>query len=71
MVDLYVDGRREAQDSEFRGMQQGVLPELRFGSGPAGSGTAPFSGWMDEIALWDRALTSTEVKHQFRSAQGE
>lgn len=69
-VDLYVDGKRVARDTEFRGMQQGILPEVRFGSGAAGSGAAPFSGWVDEIALWDRALTPAEVVHQFRSARG-
>ena len=69
-VDLYVDGKRVALDTEYRAMQQGILRELRFGCGPDGSTNAPFKGWIDEIALWDRALTPPEVQHQFRSARG-
>ena len=69
-VDLYLDGRRVGSDTEFRAMQRGILTELRFGGGMAGSGTVPFSGWIDEIALWDRSLTPTEVSQQFHAAQG-
>jgi hypothetical protein len=69
-VDLYVDGRLVANDTDHRGIQQGILPELRFGGGPPAFKTAPFSGWIDEIALWDRALTPAEVQHQVRSAEG-
>jgi hypothetical protein len=69
-VDLYLDGKRVARDSDYRGRQRGILPELRFGGGPAYSGAAPFTGWLDEIALWDRPLTVAEVAHQYQSAQG-
>lgn len=69
-VHLYLDGKQVGRDTEYRAMQHGILPELRFGSGPAGSGAATFTGWVDEIALWDRALTPAEVVHQFRSAKG-
>jgi hypothetical protein len=69
-VNLYVDGKLVASDTDYRGIQQGFLPELRFGGGPPVSQTAPFSGWIDEIALWDRALTPAEVQHQFCSAEG-
>jgi hypothetical protein len=68
-VDLYLDGKLVAQDTEYRAMQQGFLPELQFGAGTA-SYPAPFIGWIDEIALWDRALTAAEVRHQFQSARG-
>jgi hypothetical protein len=68
-VDLYLDGRLVGSDTEYRGMQQGMLPELRFGGGPVGSKAAPFAGWIDEIAMWDRALTPGEVQHQFQSAR--
>ncbi|MCU0779872.1 MAG: LamG domain-containing protein, partial [Akkermansiaceae bacterium] len=69
-VDLYLDGRRVASDREFRAIQHGILRELRFGHGPAGSETAPFAGWIDEIAVWDRALTAPEVERQYHSARG-
>ena len=65
-VHFYLDGRQVGSDTEFRAMQQGTLPELRFGS----SGAASFTGLVDEIALWDRALTPAEVRHQFQSARG-
>lgn len=70
-VDLYIDGSMVARSAEFRGMQQGVLTEVRFGSGTTGSESTPFNGWIDEIALWNRPLTTVEVLHQFRSALGE
>ena len=52
-------------------MQSEHVRVLIVGSGPAGSNTAPFTGWVDEIALWDRALTPAEVSLQFRSAVGK
>ncbi|MFZ9936455.1 MAG: LamG-like jellyroll fold domain-containing protein [Luteolibacter sp.] len=70
-VNLYLDGQRAGSDTEYRAMQQGILPELRFGSGPAGFGDPSFTGWIDEVALWDRALTPAEVRHQFHSARGK
>jgi hypothetical protein len=70
-VDLYVDGVQVARDTEFRGAQHGILPELRFGGDGPDAGFGHFSGSFDEIAVWDRPLTSVEVVHQFRSAQGE
>lgn len=69
-VELFVDGQLVARDTDHRGFQQGVLPELRFGGGPPAAKTAAFSGWIDEIALWDRRLTPAEVRHQFLSAEG-
>jgi ferric-dicitrate binding protein FerR (iron transport regulator) len=74
-VDLYVDGRRVARDDEVRGMQDGVFHgrDVRFGktaSSPGFRRLGQFHGWVDEIALWDRALTPAEVHHQFRAAQG-
>jgi hypothetical protein len=70
-VNLYVDGTQAASTREFRVMKKGILSELIFGGGTLGSGFAPFAGWIDEIALWDRSLTPAEVRHQFRSAKGK
>lgn len=69
-VDLYLDGRRIAGEREFRGLQQGSLPELRVGEGPHGDVAAPFTGRIDEIAVWDRALTAIEIEQQYLSARG-
>jgi ferric-dicitrate binding protein FerR (iron transport regulator) len=70
-MNLYVDGIKVAHTPESREMTKGILPELRFGNGAVDSGFAPFIGWVDEIALWDRPLTLAEVRHQFRSAKGK
>jgi ferric-dicitrate binding protein FerR (iron transport regulator) len=69
-VDLYLDGRRVAGDREFRGLQQGTLPELRVGGGPQNDGAAPFTGRIDEIAVWNRTLTPIEIGQQYQSARG-
>lgn len=67
---LYLDGQRIAHDPDFQGLQQESLPELQVGGGPPAAGGAPFTGWIDEIACWDRALTPIEVEQQFQSALG-
>jgi hypothetical protein len=67
VVELYLDGKQVAREIGVRAMQQGNLPELRFGSGPASQDTTSFNGWLDEVALWDRALTPIEVQQQYRS----
>lgn len=74
-VDLYVDGKRTAQDDDFRILQEGVFSGryVRFGKPSAmmsGRRVQPFTGWVDEIALWNRPLTAAEVWHQFQSARG-
>lgn len=69
-VELYIDGSLAAMDNEPRGFQQGVLSDLSFGGAAKDSRFEPFSGWIDEIALWDRSLTAAEVRHQFQSATG-
>lgn len=70
-VKLYIDGRLAAADVEYRGRQQGSLPDLRFAGEARGLDFGTFSGWIDEVGVWDRALTATEVEHQFKSAKGE
>lgn len=70
-VELYLDGKQVARETGVRAMQQGNLPELRFGSGPPSQDTTSFNGWLDEAALWDRALTPIEVQQQYRSASGD
>ena len=73
-VDLYIDGRLAATDSEPR-----VLGETNFRGRYVRFGKPSlnqfdrfhsYTGWVDEIALWDRPLTAAEVDIQFRSANG-
>lgn len=68
-VDLYLDGRRVAWERESRGHGPGTLPELRMGGGPQPADAAPFTGRIDEVAVWDRALTPIEIGQQYRSAR--
>ena len=67
---LYLDGQLAAHDPDFLGTQQENLPELRAGGDPTAPGGTSFTGWIDEIACWDRALSPLEVERQFRSALG-
>jgi hypothetical protein len=56
-ADLYLDGRRVAWERESRELLQGLLSELQVGGGPQDHGPTSFTGDIDEIAAWDRALT--------------
>lgn len=73
-VDLFIDGQLVARDSGKRTLREGSFRGryVRFGKpgldGP--EGLNPFTGWVDEIALWDRPLSPTEVGIQYRSALG-
>jgi len=73
-VDLYVDGQRVGSDHELRTMPEGMLRGryVRFGKPsldmPENFGA--FTGWLDELALWDRPLSPTEVGIQYRVAVG-
>jgi hypothetical protein len=69
-VALYLDGQLVAWDSEERGLLPGVLQEVRFGGRRREQEFESFSGRVDELAIWNRALTSHEVRHQFSSALG-
>jgi hypothetical protein len=68
-TELYLDGRRVAQELESRELLQGGLPELQVGGGSHGDDTVSFTGDVDEFAAWNRALTQVEVEQQFRSAK--
>ncbi len=70
-VDLFLDGRRVAWLREPLGLAPDILPDFRVGGGQSLSGTQPFAGHIDEVAVWNRSLTPVEVEQQFRSARGE
>lgn len=73
-VDLYLDGKLVARDAEARTLDQGEVRGgfVRFGKPSKKEQTNynSFNGWLDEMALWDRALTQAEVEVQYRSARG-
>jgi ferric-dicitrate binding protein FerR (iron transport regulator) len=73
-VDLYVDGSLVGRDLEPRTLEGGHLRGrfVRFGkpSSDMKNESHPFTGWVDEIALWDRPLDPVEVACQFEAAKG-
>lgn len=74
-VDLYVDGKLAARDVDSRVLKEGTFSGryVRFGKPSAdlrAAGVGVFTGWVDEIALWNRPVSHAEVSQQFRSARG-
>lgn len=73
-VDLYLDGKLVARDTQTRTLDKGEVRGrfVRFGkpSHKQRENFNLFNGWLDEIALWDRPLTPAEVEAQYRSARG-
>lgn len=68
-ADLFLDGRRIAWERENRELLQGTLPEFQVGGGPQDNDSVPFTGDIDEVAAWDRAITEIEIGQQYRSAK--
>lgn len=73
-AELYVDGKRVGRADDFGSLQQGFVrgSYIRFGKPCKDIENMynPFTGWVDEIALWNRPLTAAEVQRQFEAAQG-
>lgn len=69
-ANLYLDGKRVAWELADRDLLHGELPELRMGGGLGEKDAASFTGEIDEVAVWDRALSPVEIERQFRSAAG-
>jgi hypothetical protein len=73
-VELYVDGKRVGRVADFGSLKPGVMQGkyVRFGKPShelAKEGKQSFSGWVDEIAIWNRPLGRTEIAQQFKAAQ--
>ncbi len=73
-VDLYIDGLLAARDDKPRTLEEANLRGklVRFGkpSWDLHHDFGAFTGWVDEVAVWDRPLSATEVDCQFQSAVG-
>ena len=72
---LFVDGKLAASDEDSCVLLEGTLVGryVRFGkpsSDLRDRGMIPFTGWVDELAIWNRPLSHVEVKQQFQSAIG-
>lgn len=70
-VDLFLDGRPVAWLRGSLGLTPDVLTDFRVGGGHSLSEVPPFTGLVDEVAVWNRSLTPVEIEQQFRSARGE
>jgi hypothetical protein len=75
-VFLFIDGIQTDQDTQTKELKESTARgrDVRFGK-PSDDLIArnliSYAGWVDEIALWNRPLTLTEVNKQFESAKGE
>lgn len=77
-VELYLDGQLVSRDDEYRRAEGPHFKGTDVRLGKTGSGTdpgrgrnlMPFEGAVDELALWGRTLTPTEITQQFRAAVG-
>ncbi|BCX46730.1 hypothetical protein HAHE_06380 [Haloferula helveola] len=76
-VELYVDGKLAARDEESRVRPGKSLSGINVRFGKTGSGfttleknLVQFRGWVDEVALWSRPITGTEVSLQYQAAVG-
>lgn len=73
-VELYIDGVRSGAATRIRQLEEGRSDGryVRFGK-PSRELMArfdAFTGWVDEIALWNRPLDGLEVARQFEAAKG-
>lgn len=73
-MDLFVDGQLIGRDHETRTLEEGNFSGrfVRFGkpSLDRQHEIFAFTGWVDEIVLWDRPLSPAEVACQFEAALG-
>ena len=68
---LYVNGSLVAQDTISINYVANSL-ETRIGSiGNGAHGFSPFAGIIDEVGLWNRALTATEVTELYNAGAGK
>jgi len=69
-VELFLDGRRVAEDTEFRRVSDEVFSgyDVRFGKSRSNF-IRRFHGWVDEIAYWNRPLTFVDVHRQYQAAR--
>lgn len=74
-ADLFLNGRSVGRERDLRGQAiYDRYPDLQLGgaSGPLGSYhvvTEPFTGVVDELAVFDRVLTREEVRRIYRAAR--
>ncbi len=74
-VELFVDGKKVASDEDSRSLADATFSgrNVRFGK-PSRDlrqrNVQPFTGWVDEMAFWNRPLSDTEVIRQYQAALG-
>jgi len=78
-VSLFLDGQKVDSDNRMNTESKPDFVGRYVRVGKVGSTTGPdiknnihsYKGWIDEVALWRRTLTPTEVRRQYRVALGQ
>lgn len=67
---LYIDGQEAGSRAASLNLSGGSPPDLVIGNlRTSGTYTEAFDGVMDEVAVWDEALSATEIAHQWVNRQ--
>lgn len=64
-IELFVDGRRVVSADVPKGYLGSWDPEMRLHVGDEASGDRSFTGTIDEVALFDRALSARDVDQRY------
>lgn len=67
---LYIDGVLEASDSALD-IVDDLTSDLLIGANPEVASRREWDGWIDDAALWNRALTSTEIAEIYNGGTGK
>lgn len=70
-AELHIDGKLAMANRAVMPMSPKELREFHLGSGALNSGLAPLRASVDEIAVWQRALTAREIRLQYQAARGQ
>jgi hypothetical protein len=64
--DLYINGSQEAGDNTAEAYNSGTITHWSIGA-RGYLNDNPFQGWIDEVAVYDYALTSTQVLNHYNA----
>lgn len=69
-VTFYVDNVVAAKATDFDTLTATIDNAVAFRFGETSAGTSDFSGSLDEVGIWSRELTASEVSRLFNSGAG-
>lgn len=67
-VGLFLDGKLVAEDQEFQPLTDDDLRDFYLGSGALGSRYKPLTATVDEVAIWGRPLSHSEIRQQWEAS---